>query len=92
MEPDVVAELAVYASEHGAPVAVLVGDDDSCTITKVRESMRHDVLKSSDTVHAKRSFETSLYALQKTHKGTLSGKITTYLLTCFGYANADHNI
>ena len=29
MEPDVVAELAVYASEHGAPVAVLVGDDDS---------------------------------------------------------------
>ena len=32
MEPDVAAELAVYASEHGAPVAVLVGDHDSCTI------------------------------------------------------------
>jgi len=26
MEPDVAAELTVYASEHGAPVAVLVGE------------------------------------------------------------------
>ena len=32
MEPDVVAELAVYASEHSAPVAVLVGHNDSCTM------------------------------------------------------------
>ena len=36
MEPDVAAELAVYASEHGAPVAVLVGDHDSCTIKQAR--------------------------------------------------------
>lgn len=86
MEPDVTAELAVYASEHGAPVAVLVGDDDSCTIKKVRESVSHDVIKWSDTVHAKRSFATSLYALQKNHKGSLSGKVINYLLTCFGYA------
>ena len=87
-----VAELAVYASKQGAPVAVLVGDDDSCTIKKVRESVSHDIIKSSDTVHTKRSFETSLYALQKNHKGTLSGQTSTYLLTCFGYANANHNI
>ena len=80
------AELAVYASEHGAPVAVLVGDDDSCTIKKVRESVSHDIIKWSDTVHAKRSFATSLYALQKNHKGSLSGKVINYLLTCFGYA------
>lgn len=86
MEPDVAAELAVYASEHGAPVAVLVGDDDTCTIKKVRESVSHDVIKWSDTVHAKRSFATSLYALQKNHKGSLSGKVINYLLTCFGYA------
>ena len=86
MEPDVAAELAVYASEHGAPVAVLVGDDDSCTIKKVRESVSHVVIKWSDTVHAKRLFATSLYALQTNHKGTLSGKVISYLLTCFGYA------
>lgn len=61
MEPDVAAELAAYASEHGAPVAVLVGDDDFCTIKKVRESVSHDVIKWSDTVHAKRSFAASLY-------------------------------
>ena len=76
----------MYASEHGAPVAVLVGDDDSCTIKKVRESVSHNVIKWSDTVHAKRSFATSLYAIQKNHKGTLSGKVINYLLTCFVYA------
>ena len=43
--PDVLAELAVCASEHGAPVAVLWGNDDFCIIKKVREDVRHDVIK-----------------------------------------------
>jgi len=76
----------IWAGKHGAPVAVLVGDDDSCTMKKVRESVSHYVIKWSDTVHAKRSFASHLYALQKNHKGTLSGKCINYLLTCFGYA------
>lgn len=86
MEPDVAAELAVSTSQHGAQVTVLVGDDDSCTIKKVRESVTHEVDKWSDTVHAKRSFGTSLYTLQKNYKGTLSNKVINYLLKCFGYA------
>lgn len=47
MELDVAAELAVYASEHGAPVAVLVGDNDSCTCQEGQgmcESWRHKVV------------------------------------------------
>ena len=43
--PDVPAELAVCASEHGAPVAVLWVNDDFCIIKKVREELRHDVIK-----------------------------------------------
>ena len=86
MEPDVAAELTVSASQHHVQVNILVGDEDSSTIKKVRESVTHDVEKWSDIVHAKRSFETSLYALQKHYKGTLSVKVINYLLTCFGYA------
>lgn len=86
MEPDVAAELTVSASQHHVQVNILVGDEDSSTIKKVRESVTHDVEKWSDIVHAKRSFGTSLYALQKHYKGILSVKVINYLLTCFGYA------
>ena len=86
MEPDVAAELANNSGRLGAQISVLVGDDDSATIKKVRESVAHDVDKWSDIVHAKRSLATSLYALQPKHKGVLSGKVIDYLLKCFGYA------
>jgi len=86
MEPDVAAELTVSASQHHGQVNILVGDGDSSTIKKVRESVTHDVEKWSDIVDAKRSFGTSLYTLQKHYKGILSIKVINYLLTCFGYA------
>lgn len=86
MEPDVAAELANNSGKYGAQISVLVGDDDSATIKKVRESVQHDVDKWSDIVHAKRSLATSLYALQPKHKRVLSGKVIEYLLKCFGYA------
>ena len=43
-----------------AVVSVLVGDDDSSTISKVRQNVEHEVEKWSDVVHAKRSFGSSL--------------------------------
>ena len=86
MEPDVAVELANNAGKHGAQISILVGDDDSSTIKKVRESVQHDVDKWSDTVHAKRSMASSLYSLQAKHKGVLSNKVIDYLLKCFGYA------
>ena len=48
--------------------------------------MTHDFEKWLDIVHAKRSFGTSLNALQKHYEGILSVKVINYLLTCFGYA------
>jgi len=42
MEPDVAAELTVSASQHHVQVNILVGDEDSSTIKKVRESVTHD--------------------------------------------------
>lgn len=39
------AEIAVSVSQQGAPVTVLVGDDNSYTIKQVRESITHEVSK-----------------------------------------------
>ena len=87
MEPDVKAQLAkTCAVKYGAEVAILVGDDDSATIKKVRENVTHTVEKWSDIVHAKRSFVNNLYTLQPQHKGHLSSKVIDYLQKCFGYA------
>ena len=75
MEPDVAVELANKAVDLGAQNSILVENDDSATIKKVRESVNHGVDKWSDIVHAKRSFGTSLYSLQAKHKGVLSFKL-----------------
>ncbi len=86
MEPDLGAELAATCENHGVQVTILVGDDDSATIKKVRESVSHSVDKWSDTVHAKRSFGCHLYSLHSKHKGKLSANVIDYLQKCFGYA------
>ena len=86
MEADVCTELVKACGEsHKAQVAILVGDDDSSTIKKVRESVNHNVDKWSDIVHAKRAFGSSMYNLQKRHKN-LSGKVIDYLQKYFSYA------
>ena len=86
MEPDAAVELATSTEKHGAQVAVLVGDEDSSTIKKVRESVNHEVEKWSDVVHVKRAFGSRLYALQEKYKGLLTATVINYLLKCFGYA------
>ena len=86
MEADVCAQLVKSCEENGeAQMAILVGDDDSSTIKKVRDTLDHDVEKWSDIVHAKRAFVSSLYGLQKSHK-KLTAKVIDYLQKCFSYA------
>ena len=69
-----------------AVVPVLVGDDDSSTISKVRQNVEHDqVEKWSDVVHAKRSFGSSLYSI-KTQNKILTDMVIQYFQRCFGYA------
>ncbi|KAJ7333741.1 hypothetical protein OS493_015829 [Desmophyllum pertusum] len=63
------AELAQEcANKFNAEVQILVGDDDSATVKKVRESVSHNVEKWSDINHAKKSFTSHLYALQSQFK------------------------
>ncbi|XP_022810598.1 uncharacterized protein LOC111347637 [Stylophora pistillata] len=51
-----------------AVVSVLVEDDDSSTISKVRKNVEHEVEKWSDVVNAKRSFGSSLYSIKTENK------------------------
>ena len=70
--------------EKNAVVSVLVGDDDSSTISKVRRNVEHEVEKWSDVVHAKRSFGSSLYSI-KTQNRSLTDMVIRYFQWCFGY-------
>ncbi|CAH3157129.1 unnamed protein product [Pocillopora meandrina] len=70
--------------EKNAVVSVLVGDEDSSTICKVRKNVEHEVEKWSDVVHAKRSFGSSLYSI-KTQNKSLTDMVIQYFQQCFGY-------
>ena len=71
--------------EKNAVVSVLVGDDDSSTISKVRQNVEHEVEKWSDVVYAKRSFGSSLYSIKAQNK-SLTDMMIRYFQRCFGYA------
>ena len=70
--------------EKNAVVSVLVGDEDSSTICKVRKNVEHEVENWSDVVHAKRSFGCSLYSI-KTQNKSLTDMVIQYFQQCFGY-------
>ena len=71
--------------EKNAVVFVLVGDDNSSTIRKVRKNVEHKVETWSDIVHAKRSFGSSLYS-RKTQNKSWTDMVIWYFQQCFGYA------
>ena len=71
--------------EKNAVVSVLVGDDDSSTISKVRQNVEHEVEKWSNVVHVKRSFGSSLYSI-KTQNKSLTDMVMRYFQRCFSYA------
>ena len=71
--------------EKNEVASVLVGDDNSSTISKVRQNVEHEVEKWSDVVHAKRSFGSSLYSIKAQNK-SLTDMMIRYFQRCFGYA------
>ena len=71
MEADVAKSLIVDNKsmiELGVRVAVLIGDDDSSTISAVRNAIDTPITKWSDINHATASFSKSLFKLQPKHK------------------------
>lgn len=81
MEADIIANLVLDLK--GARVTVLVGDEDSSTMAKVRELVPWQVLKVIDVVHAKKNFGGALFAVRLK---LLTPKVIEYLKDCFSYA------
>ncbi|XP_063436635.1 uncharacterized protein LOC134718073 [Mytilus trossulus] len=70
----------------GTQVGVLVMDDDSATLSQVKERLGHPVEKWSDINHSRKSVGNSMYnTLQKKHK-TLTTTVIKYFQKCFSYA------
>ncbi|XP_052075942.1 uncharacterized protein LOC127714036 [Mytilus californianus] len=69
----------------GVPVDVLIMDDDSATLSRVKEALDHEVKKWSDINHSTKSLGNAFYNLKSKHK-TLSTDIIEYYKMCFSYA------
>ncbi|VDI69646.1 myosin V [Mytilus galloprovincialis] len=87
MEAHTGAELLKILEDiGGTQVGVLVMDDDSATLSQVKERLGHPVEKWSDINHSRKSVGNSMYnTLQKKHK-TLTTTVIKYFQKCFSYA------
>lgn len=87
MEAHTGAELLKILEDiWGVQVGVLVMDDDSVTLSQVKERLGHPVEKLSDINHSRKSVGNSMYnTLQKKHK-TLTTAVIKYFQKCFSYA------
>ncbi|XP_076086877.1 uncharacterized protein LOC143057454 [Mytilus galloprovincialis] len=86
MEADTAARLLKILEETtGLQVDTLIMDDDSSTISKVKQALGHDVEKWSDINHSTKSVSNALYTLQKKHK-VFSKDVIGYFKRCFSYA------
>ena len=79
-----VVQMVKTAKDKGVDVGVLVGDEDSTTIARVRKEVEPSIEKRSDSNHIKKTLGHSLYSLQKKYK-LLSTKKIKYLQKCFNY-------
>ena len=96
MEPLSAVELfkrAPVQSNCPAKYAVFIGDDDSSTLSKIREEVVYHVEKWSDTLHAKRTLLNHLHKLKTEtsfphSESVLSNKVIDYVGKCFSYSVA----
>ena len=88
MEPhaaNILVNISQIFKEANIEIGVLVGDDDSTAISRVRENCDHEILKFSDKNHASRGVKSLLYTLSLKHK-QLTSKEIDHLQRCFNYA------
>ena len=76
MEPSVAVELAQNLDKSDAVLDVVIMDDDTTTIAKLKSEYSPEIVKWSDVNHAKKSLTSSLFKLAQNYKIVASGKIT----------------
>jgi hypothetical protein len=89
MEQNMVVEMVQNSRDQGIKTSTIIGDDDSTTISKLRQVIDPSIQKRSDRTHMKKNLGNRLYALQKQHK-TLSTKVIRYIQKCWNYMIAQN--
>lgn len=75
--------------DEGVKVSTIIADDDTTTISRLRQNVNPAIQKKSDRNHIRKNFSSCLYDLKKKHK-SLSTRIIQYLLKCFNYLLAQN--
>ena len=90
MEQSVAVELVQEVRCDAAAVKTIVMDDDSTTLSHLRKEYDPEIIKWSDTNHAKKAFTSMLYKLSNKFRILTSNKnkIINYMGKCFSYAIA----
>lgn len=83
-EQDMIVSMVHEKSEKGIKVSTIISDDDTTTMSRLRQNMSPKIEKISDRNHIKKNFTSSLYSLQKKHK-SLTSRVIHYLVKCFNY-------
>ena len=65
-------------------LGVMIGDNDSSSISAIRAGSNHEVIKHSDKNHTSKGVTNELYKIKKDHKELTSNSIK-YLQRCFNY-------
>ena len=91
MEADVAGEIVKRLEESGkVQVGILVMDEDSTTIARIRAELSREITKWSDIMHVKKHLQGALYKLATKHR-CLTTDVIRYLLNkCFSYAIAQN--
>ncbi|XP_044594883.1 uncharacterized protein LOC123272250 [Cotesia glomerata] len=93
MEPTVGALFANNSSilkESGLKVRVLIGDEDSSTISAVRKGTTETMFKFSDSNHLHRLFSNDVYGLRLHHNEMRTKQVPEHILKCLSYAIAQN--
>ena len=86
MKGDSAGEIGTTLQNSGISIDVLVGDDDSSAIKRLREEYGKDIVKSSDLNHVKKDLGNHLYKVKPEGHNELSDKVT-FQLVCVAVLN-----
>ncbi|XP_065944826.1 uncharacterized protein [Magallana gigas] len=89
MEQSMVVSMVKKKMDEGVKVSTIIADDDTTTISRLRQNVNPAIQKKSDRNHIRKNFSSCLYDLKKKHK-SLSTRIIQYLLKCFNYLLAQN--
>ncbi|KAK3099978.1 hypothetical protein FSP39_012810 [Pinctada imbricata] len=90
MEQDMVIEMMKSCAEKGEAVDTIIADDDTTTISRIKQSVNPNIKKKSDKNHVKKNIGNALYSLKRNHRKLQNPKVFKYIQRCINYMLAQN--